>query len=92
MSRSLVGGLRLQSQSLAMVCVGSSWASGIIVSDQGHILTNAHVFHTGSNATSAASRDKKNYPNVLVWIKLPQPGEYSHDAPAYPGSHRQLPR
>ena len=79
-----VRGLRCcaQSQSLAMVCVGSSWASGIIVSDQGHILTNAHVFHTGSNATSAASRDKKNYPNVLVWIKLPQPGEYPGDIEA----------
>lgn len=67
------------SQSLAMVCVGSSWASGIQVSDRGHILTNAHVFHTGSNAKSAASRDKKNYPAVTVWIKLPRPGEYPGD-------------
>ena len=70
-------------QSLAMVCVGSSWASGILVSDRGHILTNAHVFHTGSNAKSAASRDKKNYPAVVVWIKLPRPGEY-------PGNVKQV--
>ena len=71
------------SQSLAMVCVGSSWASGIIVSEHGHILTNAHVFHTGSNAKSAASRDKKNYPSVLVWIKLPRPGQYPGATPPF---------
>eukprot|EP01049_Picozoa_sp_SAG25_P001414 SAG25_NODE_62_length_17948_cov_8.453975_7_plen_422_part_00 len=60
-------------RSLVMVCVGSSWASGILISTRGHILTNAHVFHTGANAKSSASRDKKNYPPVHVWLQLGGP-------------------
>ena len=71
-------------RSLAMVCVGSSWASGILVSASGHILTNAHVFHTGSSAKSAASRDKKNYPSVFVWIQLAGEGGFQEGVAVEP--------
>ncbi|KAF8967992.1 hypothetical protein BGZ46_000072 [Entomortierella lignicola] len=52
-------------QAVVMVQVGQTWASGVIISKQGHILTNAHVFTSFLDNIS-----NRTWPNLRSGVSL----------------------
>ncbi|KAF9434344.1 hypothetical protein BGZ76_008159 [Entomortierella beljakovae] len=52
-------------QSVVMVQVGQTWASGVIISKHGHILTNAHVFTSFLDNIS-----NRTWPNLRSGVSL----------------------
>ncbi|KAF9115925.1 hypothetical protein BGX27_005807 [Mortierella sp. AM989] len=52
-------------QAVVMVQVGQTWASGVLISKQGHILTNAHVFTSFLDNIS-----NRTWPNLRSGISL----------------------
>ncbi|KAG0342403.1 hypothetical protein BG004_005699 [Podila humilis] len=57
--------LMVARQAVAMVQVGQTWASGVVISKHGHILTNAHVFTSFlDNVTN------RTWPNLRAGISL----------------------
>ncbi|KAF9289435.1 hypothetical protein BGZ68_009344 [Mortierella alpina] len=52
-------------QSVVMVQVGQTWASGVVISKNGHILTNAHVFTSFLDNIS-----NRTWPNLRSGVSL----------------------
>ncbi|KAG0198750.1 hypothetical protein BGX28_007827 [Mortierella sp. GBA30] len=52
-------------QAVAMVQVGQTWASGVVISKHGHILTNAHVFTSFLDNIS-----NRTWPNLRSGVSL----------------------
>ncbi|KAG0008156.1 hypothetical protein BGZ80_003799 [Entomortierella chlamydospora] len=52
-------------QAVVMVQAGQTWASGVLISKQGHILTNAHVFTSFLDNIS-----NRTWPNLRTGVSL----------------------
>ncbi|KAF9363424.1 hypothetical protein BGX34_004173 [Mortierella sp. NVP85] len=59
------GSLLNSRQAVVMVQVGQTWASGVVISKQGHILTNAHVFTSFLDNIS-----NRTWPNLRSGVSL----------------------
>ncbi|KAF9918637.1 hypothetical protein BX616_007220 [Lobosporangium transversale] len=74
------GSLVYARQAVVMVQVGQTWASGVIISKQGHILTNAHVFTSFlDNISNRTWPNLRNGVSLRVRIDSPQQQQWVDD-------------